>query len=36
MVQGIFNWVVASVQGAGSWAYDAIATTTVYVINLVK
>jgi hypothetical protein len=36
MIQGIFNWVVGSVQGVGCWAYDAIANTTVYIVNLVR
>ena len=36
ILQGIFNWAVASIQSVGSWAYQTIADTTTYIVHLVK
>lgn len=36
MIQNVFNWAVSSIQGVGSWAYEAIANTSIYITNLVK
>ena len=36
LTQNIFNWAVASLQSVGSWAYNAVAETTTYIVHLVK
>ena len=36
VIQTVFNWVATSLQSVGSWAYDAVANTTAYIVALVK